>query len=168
LPILQSLHSLTKLDYVKSIQINQIPRLHKDKGIQSVVIELSMKSSQALNHFPEIRRLITKPEGMNIYVDGNIATLYDTQLATKQDLAHAEVIGLPIALIILMFIFGTVWAALLPLTIGIMSVSLTLGLTYYLTGTYSLSNFLPNIVMMLGLAIGVDYALFLVSRFREE
>jgi putative drug exporter of the RND superfamily len=166
--ILQSLHSLTKLDYVKSIQINQIPRLHKDKGIQSVVIELSMKSSQALNHFPEIRRLITKPEGMNIYVDGNIATLYDTQLATKQDLAHAEVIGLPIALIILMFIFGTVWAALLPLTIGIMSVSLTLGLMYYLTGTYSLSNFLPNIVMMLGLAIGVDYALFLVSRFREE
>lgn len=166
--ILQSLHPLNKLDYIKNIQINQTPRLKKKKGIQSVVVELSLKSPQALNHFTEVRRLITQPVGMNVYIDGNIATLYDTQRAIKQDLAHSEIIGLPIALIVLLFIFGTFWAALLPLMIGIMSVSLTLGLTYYLTGTYSLSNFLPNIVMMLGLAIGVDYALFLVSRFREE
>ncbi|MDN3019958.1 MMPL family transporter [Paenibacillus sp. BSR1-1] len=69
---------------------------------------------------------------------------------------------------VLLFIFGTIWAAILPLIIGIFSVSLTLGITYFITGYYSISNFLPNIVMMLGLAIGVDYALFFVSRFREE
>ncbi|MDR7000279.1 MMPL family transporter [Neobacillus niacini] len=166
--ILQSLNPLKKKDYVERIQLNQTSRLHYEKGIQLVVVELNLKSSDALNHFPEIRKLIVKPPGMKTYVDGDTATLYDIQRATKQDMHHSEMIGLPVALLVLLFIFGTVWAALIPLIIGMMSVSLTLGMTYFLSDFYSLSNFLPNIVMMLGLAIGVDYALFLVSRFREE
>lgn len=166
--ILQSLNKVKRLDYVKSVHINMTPRLTTRKGIQSVVVELNLKASDALKHFSEIRRLISSPFGMNMYVDGETATLNDIQQATKHDMAHSEKIGIPIALVVLLFIFGTVGAALLPLIIGIMSVSLTLGITYFLTGYYSLSNFLPNIVMMLGLAIGVDYALFLVSRFREE
>ena len=166
--ILQSLEPLVKKKYVEQITINQTPRLKGDKGIQSAVVELNLKKSKAVNQFPEIKKLIVAPEKMNTFVDGEIATLYDIQRATKQDMAHSEIIGLPVALVVLLFIFGTVWAALLPLVIGMISVSLTLGITYYLTGFHSLSNFLPNIVTMLGLAIGVDYALFLVSRFREE
>ncbi|WHY89275.1 MMPL family transporter [Neobacillus cucumis] len=166
--ILHSLEPLAKKDYIKSIKFNQTDRLNNKTGIQAVRVELKLKSSEALNHFPEIRKLITEPEGMKTYVDGDTATLYDIQRATKQDMHHSEMIGLPVALLVLLFIFGSVGAALLPLVIGIMSVSLTLGMTYFLTGSFSLSNFLPNIVMMLGLAIGVDYALFLVSRFREE
>ncbi len=166
--ILQSFDKLKKQKYVEKIQINNTPRLIEDKGIQSVVVELKLNNQEALTNFPEMKKLIGKPPGMDTYVDGEIATIYEVQQATKHDMAHSEMIGLPIALIVLLFIFGTVWAAMLPLLVGMMSVSLTMGLTYYLTGYYSLSNFLPNIVMMLGLAIGVDYALFLVSRFREE
>lgn len=166
--ILQSLAPLKKKDYVERVYINPTPRLKKNKGIQSVIVELNIKRSEAFNYFSEIRRLIDPPAGMKLFVDGETATLFDIQQATKQDMAHSEMIGLPIALFVLLLIFGTVWAALLPLIIGIISVSLTLGITYYLTGFFSLSNFLPNIVTMLGLAIGVDYALFLVSRFREE
>lgn len=59
-------------------------------------------------------------------------------------------------------------AALLPMIVGLMSVTLTLGITYFIAQHQSLSNFLPNMVTMLGLAVGIDYALFLVSRFREE
>ncbi|MFF3024407.1 MMPL family transporter [Gottfriedia sp. NPDC057948] len=166
--ILQSLEKLKKQKYVKNIQINKTPRLVEDNGIQSVVVELKLNNQKALKDFPEMKKLIEKPKGMDTYVDGELATIYEVQHATKHDMAYSEKIGLPIALIVLLFIFGTVWAAILPLLIGMMSVSLTMGITYYLTGYYSLSNFLPNIVMMLGLAIGVDYALFLVSRFREE
>ncbi|OIK15714.1 hypothetical protein BIV60_08140 [Bacillus sp. MUM 116] len=166
--ILQSLLPLKKKDYVERIYFNQTARFTHGKGVQSVIVELKLKSSNALNHFPEIKSLIGKPSGMETYIDGDTATLYDIQRATKQDMHHSEMIGLPVALMVLLFIFGTVWAALIPLVIGIMSVSLSLGLIYYISASYSLSNFLPNIVMMLGLAIGVDYALFLVSRFREE
>ncbi|MCM3118492.1 MMPL family transporter [Neobacillus sp. MER 74] len=166
--IIESLDKLKKQKYVEKIQINKTPRLIVDKGIQSVVVELKLNNEEALNNFPEMKRLIRKPQGMDTYVDGEIATIHEVQLATKHDMAKSEKIGLPIALIVLLFIFGTLWAAILPLLVGLMSVSLTMGITYYLTGYYSLSNFLPNIVMMLGLAIGVDYALFLVSRFREE
>src|SRR4051812_10689790 len=166
--ILQSLDKLNKKDYVGKIEINNTPRKKKDKGIQSVVVPLKLKNREALIHFSEIKRLISHPKGMHTYIDGEIATLHEIQQATKHDMAHSEKIGLPIALFVLLFIFGTVWAAILPLLIGTISVSLTMGITYFLTGYYSLSNFLPNIVMMLGMAIGVDYALFLVSRFREE
>ncbi|MBT2700315.1 MMPL family transporter [Bacillus sp. ISL-40] len=166
--ILHSLDKLKKRNYVEKIHINSTTRLIEDKGIQSVVVELKLKNQEALNHFPEMKRLIGKPQGMDTYVDGEIATTHEVQQATKQDMAHSEKIGLPIALLVLLFIFGTVWAAIPPLLVGIMSVSLALGKIYYLTDYYSFSNFLPNIVMMLGLAIGVDYALFLVSRFREE
>ncbi|PLS03315.1 MMPL family transporter [Neobacillus cucumis] len=166
--ILNSLNALKKKNYVESININQNARLKKDKGIQSVIVKLKLNGPEALDRFPEMRKLIPKPREMDIFIDGSTATLYDVQKATKHDLAKSEMIGLPIALSVLLFIFGTVWAALLPLVIGIVSVSLTLGITYFITGYYSISNFLPNIVMMLGLAIGVDYALFFVSRFREE
>ncbi|MGG1678463.1 MMPL family transporter [Neobacillus sp. NRS-1170] len=166
--ILESLNPLKKKNYVESININQNARLKEDKSIQSVIVKLKLDGPEALDRFPEMRKLIPKPKGMDIFIDGGTATLYDVQKATKHDLAKSEMIGLPIALIVLLFIFGTIWAAILPLVIGIVSVSLTLGITYFITGYYSISNFLPNIVMMLGLAIGVDYALFFVSRFREE
>ena len=105
---------------------------------------------------------------MNVYVTGGPAILHDMQEASKHDIAKSEAIGLPIALIVLLIVFGTLVAALLPMIVGLMSVTLTLGITYFIAQHQSLSNFLPNMVTMLGLAVGIDYALFLVSRFREE
>lgn len=87
--ILQSLAPLEKKDFVDRIYINQTPRRNGKKGIQSVIVELKLKGEEALNHFPEIRRLIVSPAGMKTYVDGETATLYDIQRATKQDMAHS-------------------------------------------------------------------------------
>lgn len=166
--ILDSLTNLKKLPYVGAIKVNDAARLDKGKGIQSVLIELNLSRTNALDKYPEIRSRIHAPQGMKVYVDGGTATLYDIQRATKKDMAKSEMLGLPIALIVLLLIFGTVWAALLPLIVGVMSVTVTLGITYFIARIYSLSNFLPNMVTMLGLAVGIDYALFIVSRFREE
>jgi RND superfamily putative drug exporter len=166
--ILSSLDDLRKLPFVTRIKVNQSERLLARHGIQSIHVELSLDNAKALDKYPEIRSRIHAPEGMKVYVDGGTATLYDIQQATRKDMSKSELWGLPIALVVLLIIFGTFLAAILPLIVGVMSVAVALGITYFIAERYSLSNFLPNLVTMVGLAIGIDYALFIVSRFREE
>ncbi|WP_199624772.1 MMPL family transporter [Paenibacillus alkalitolerans] len=166
--ILDSLAELKNLPYVANISIIETTRLADRNDIQSVLVELTVSRTEALVKYPEFRSLIAAPEGMKVYVNGGTATLYDVQQATKKDMAKSELMGLPIALIVLLLIFGTLWAALLPLIAGVMSVAITLGITYFIAQSYSLSNFMPSMVTMVGLAVGIDYALFVVSRFRDE
>jgi RND superfamily putative drug exporter len=177
--ILKSLNELRKLPYVMDISINQASRLPKVQfngvnshltpdNIQAVNVYISLNADEALDHYTEIKERVHAPVGMDVDVTGGTAILYDMQDASKRDIVKSEVIGLPIAVIVLLIIFGTVLGAMLPLVVGLMSVTVTLGITYFIAQGVSLSNFLPNIVTMLGLAVGIDYALFLVSRFREE
>ncbi|WP_373228860.1 MMPL family transporter [Cohnella sp.] len=166
--ILSSLDELQEVPYVRNVKLNETPRLNERRGVQSVHIELALGKSEALTNYPELRSRIRAPAGMEVFVDGPTAILYDIQQATKKDLTKSEMLGLPVALIVLILIFGTLWAAILPLIVGVMSVTVTLGATYFFAEKYSLSNFMPNMVTMIGLAIGIDYALFVVSRFREE
>ncbi|MET3698989.1 RND superfamily putative drug exporter [Bacillus oleivorans] len=166
--IIESLENLKTQPYITNIQVNPTPRLTEEKGIQSVIVKINLNNQESLEVYPELREMITAPQGMELFIDGGTATLYEIQQATKHDLVKAELIGIPIALIVLLIIFGTVGAALLPVFVGMVSVSVTLGTTYFISYHFDVSNFLPNIVMMLGLALGIDYALFVVSRFREE
>jgi RND superfamily putative drug exporter len=177
--ILKSLDELRKLPYVMDISINQASRLPNVQfvggdshltpdHIQAVNVYISLNADEALDHYAEIKERVHAPVGMHVDVTGGTAILYDMSDASKKDIVKSEVIGLPIAVIVLLIIFGTVLGAILPLVVGLMSVTVTLGITYFIAQGVSLSNFLPNIVTMLGLAVGIDYALFLVSRFREE
>lgn len=166
--IMSSLENLRSLPYVQQIAVNETPRTYFHPRLQSVRVELDLPQAEALDRYPEIRNAIRAPYGMKVQVDGAIATLYDIQRATKKDLAKSEMLGLPVALLVLLLIFGSVWAAMLPLAAGVMSVAVTLGASYFIAQQVQLSNFLPNMVTMIGLAIGIDYALFVVSRFREE
>lgn len=166
--ILNSLKPLEELPYVAGIAINPATRVAGHDHIQSVNVFLKLTTDEALDKFTEIKAKITAPDGMKVDITGGPPILHDMQVATKKDIVKAEVIGLPIALLVLLLIFGTVLGALLPLIVGLASVTTTLGITYFIAQGYSLSNFLPNMVTMLGLAVGIDYALFMVSRFREE
>lgn len=166
--IKSSLTNIKKLPYVKAIKLNNASRLNHRKDVQSFIVELNLTNNEALDQFPKIRRMIQVPAHMSLYADGSTATLYDTQKATKKDLSKSETIGLPIALIVLVLIFGTIFAAILPIIMGLMSVTVTLAITSFIANYLSLSNFMPNMVSMIGLAVGIDYALFIVSRFREE
>jgi RND superfamily putative drug exporter len=166
--ILDSLNSLKKLPYVQSVTFSTTPRVEGHLDVQTVIVGLKLNTDSALEQYPEIKRTIKPPVGMKVFVSGGPAILYDMQQASKSDIMKSEVIGLPIALLVLLVVFGTLVGAVLPLVVGLISVTTTLGITYFIAGHYSLSNFLPNMVTMLGLAVGIDYALFLVSRFREE
>jgi putative drug exporter of the RND superfamily len=88
---------------------------------------------------------------------------------SEQDLQRGEFqVGLPAALIILLLVFGAVVAGLLPLVLALVSIPVTLGLSALVGQVWSLSFFLINMVTAMGLALGIDYSLFVVSRYREE
>lgn len=167
--IINSLDTLVHLPYVEGIEFSKASRTENaSSGVQTVNVMMNVPIEEALQYYEEIRGTIQPPEGMHVYITGGMAALYDLQEASKSDIVKAELIGLPLALIVLLLVFGTIVGALLPLVVGLMSVTTTLGIVYFIAQQHSLSNFLPNLVTMLGLAVGIDYALFITSRFREE
>ncbi|MEP7065700.1 MAG: MMPL family transporter, partial [Gemmatimonadota bacterium] len=98
---------------------------------------------------------------------GNAALNYDVRLTSASDAASAERRVLPLVLLLLVIVFGSVVAALLPVTIGTLAIALSLGAAVLINDYWPLAILLRNIVSMLGLGVGVDYALLTVSRFRE-
>ncbi|HVW45923.1 MAG TPA: efflux RND transporter permease subunit [Solirubrobacterales bacterium] len=81
---------------------------------------------------------------------------------------HDELIALPILLIVLLLVFRSPVAAAIPLGFGAVTVLASRGVLYFLTGWFSIDAFALTVCTMIGLALGVDYALLMVSRFREE
>lgn len=103
-----------------------------------------------------------------ITLTGGAAFEKDINAASQRDLMTAEAIGLPIAIIVLLFAFGTVVASIVPLIVGIVTVVSSFGILTILGGQVDLSIFVLNIIPMLGLALSIDFALLFISRYREE
>jgi uncharacterized membrane protein YdfJ with MMPL/SSD domain len=104
-----------------------------------------------------------------VSVTGDKTLDYDFDLLSQEDLENGELkFGLPAALIILLLVFGAVVAGLVPLLMAIVSIVVALGLTALLAQQFELSVFVVNMLTGMGLALGIDYSLFVVSRYREE
>jgi uncharacterized membrane protein YdfJ with MMPL/SSD domain len=88
--------------------------------------------------------------------------------ASQQDLMKAELIGVPIAFLVLLFSFGSLLASILPIINGALSVISTMGILYFIGDYMPLSIFVLNVTPMIGLALSIDFALLFVNRFREE
>jgi putative drug exporter of the RND superfamily len=129
---------------------------------------LDVDPDTARAYVERFRAALRPPPGFAVDVTGPPAVFEDIQLATSADLRRAESIGIPAALLVLALAFGTAVAAAIPLVVGGVAVLATLGLLWMLAHQVPLSIFVLNIATMLGLGVGVDYALLAVSRFREE
>ena len=105
--------------------------------------------------------------GLTLRWTGEIALNYDLRKASAAQARDAERKILPITALLLIIAFGAVAAALLPVLAGAVSISLALGGAVLLTHFWPLSLLLQNVVAMLGLGLGIDYALLVVGRFRE-
>jgi RND superfamily putative drug exporter len=101
-------------------------------------------------------------------VTGGPAGDYDVNAWSASGGDHAEKRALPLTLIILMVAFGTLVAAGLPFVMGLATTTVSLGLAFILAELVPVSNLLSNVVTMVGLAIGIDYSLLMVTHFREE
>jgi len=105
----------------------------------------------------------------SVAVTGDQTLDYDFNLLSQEDLEKGELqFGLPAALIILLLVFGAVVAGLIPLLMAVVSIVVALGLTALLAQPFELSIFIVNMLTGMGLALGIDYSLFVVSRYREE
>ncbi|MDA4108863.1 MMPL family transporter [Mycolicibacterium holsaticum] len=105
---------------------------------------------------------------VKLYVIGQGALGAAASQATKHDIAQAERWNLPIVLIILLAVFGSLAAAAMPLLLGICTVVVTMGLVYLLSMVTTMSVFVTSTVSMFGIAVAIDYSLFILMRFREE
>ncbi|MBW0016303.1 MAG: MMPL family transporter [Mycobacterium sp.] len=105
---------------------------------------------------------------VRLYVIGQGALSAAAAANTKHDIAKAEEWNLPIILIVLLAVFGSLAAAAIPLTLGVCTVVVTMGMVYLLSMFTTMSVFVTSTVSMFGIALAVDYSLFILMRFREE
>jgi uncharacterized membrane protein YdfJ with MMPL/SSD domain len=103
-----------------------------------------------------------------IHLVGQQAFWSGLQDVSKTDLEKAEAAGFPIVFIVLLAVFGSVAAALLPLSLGFLAVILTGAVVFFLSQAMQMSIFVTNMASLLGIGVAVDYSLFILARYREE
>jgi RND superfamily putative drug exporter len=106
--------------------------------------------------------------GFEIMTVGDASLNEEINRITEEDLARGEGIGAGVAFLILLVVFGALVAALVPLMLAILAIGIASGLAALVSQVSELSFFVTNIITMIGLAVGIDYALFVVDRYREE
>jgi RND superfamily putative drug exporter len=106
--------------------------------------------------------------GFEVLIAGNASMGEDFQKTAESDLQTGEMFGIPIALIILALVFGALVASLLPIVLAIVAIFLAVGVSAVIGQQWQLSFFVTNVITMIGLAVGIDYTLFVISRYREE
>jgi uncharacterized membrane protein YdfJ with MMPL/SSD domain len=107
--------------------------------------------------------------GFSVVMTGEGTLDKDFNELSQHDLKSGELqVGLPAALIVLLLVFGSVVAGLVPLAMAMISIVVALGLCAVIAGIFTLSVFFINMLTGMGLALGIDYSLFVVSRYREE
>jgi len=109
-----------------------------------------------------------KPSWLSANVTGQDAVNADLANISQKSLLRAEAIGFPVALVVLVFVFGAMVAAGLPLLVGLLAILFTLAGAFLLGHFVPVSIFVENIASMIGLGVGIDYSLFAVSRYRYE
>jgi len=110
----------------------------------------------------------TAQAGVTTYLAGQPTVWAGMQELSKKDLAKAEAGGFPIVAIILLVVFGSLAAAVLPLALGFVSVIVTGALIYFISLQMETSVFVTNMASMIGIGVAIDYSLFILARYREE
>ena len=143
----------------------------KDRHTTIMKVELATSTDQAMNHLDGVYRVVAQADARPRFeaaVTGAAAMYKDAQDLSHKDLRRGEAIGIPVALVILVLVFGALVAAGLPLVLSIFSIIVGLAITVLIGQVFELSVFALNILTATGLAVGIDYSLFIVSRYREE
>jgi putative drug exporter of the RND superfamily len=132
------------------------------------LIGLDLPAEEAQREVPMFRAALGEAQDLDVLVAGAPAFYADIETVSQRDLRRAELIAFPFAMAALLFVFGSVVAASVPLAVGGAGVVAILVTIYGLAHQTDLSIFVLNLATMLGLGLAVDYSLFVTSRFREE
>jgi putative drug exporter of the RND superfamily len=138
------------------------------KDVVTATIVSSLDPAEAKGHTDAMRKAAGSIPGARTYVTGQSAIEHDLDPVMSNDLKVGELyIAIPIAMAILIFVFGTL-AFLLPFLLAAAAIPVTLGFLWIFANFMELSTYLTNLVMLIGLGIAVDYSLLMVYRYREE
>ncbi len=132
-----------------------------DGSVESLVPALHQRAKslqeQLRNRYPAVKIELTGETPLN----------FDIRKASADDVRHGEIVVIPVTLVLLLVAFGSLVAAVIPVVIGQLAIATTLAIAGLLARHWHLSILVQNLATMLGLGLGIDYALLMVSRFRE-
>ncbi len=167
------LNSLQKVEGITSISYfgnsSNFPSFSKELHSSLALIQLNTENlAKAFEITKQIQEILPKEGLLAYYLTGVPAIELAFLETAKQDTKRAELYGLPLSLVILVIAFGALVAASLPILVALMSISISFATLFLLGQFLDISAFVQTVVTMLGLATGIDYALLMVNRFREE
>ncbi len=149
------------------------PTLVSSKGRMTTIMPLVMTGSfeEAVENVPDVLHVVEEADGKDgfrVLMVGDASTAHDNNELAETDLRRGERIGIPVALVILVILFGTIAAALMPIGLSIMCIIVAMGLAALIGQSFELVLFVTLMIIMIGLAVGIDYSLVIVSRYRDE
>jgi uncharacterized membrane protein YdfJ with MMPL/SSD domain len=131
------------------------------------LVALADPTGVARDYYAELRGLVVS-DTLTVVATDDLAVTHDFDAILEKDLQRLETLSLPLVLILLLLVFGTVVAALLPIGVGMLAVIGGVGGVMLLTRFTDVSVYAVNIVTLIGLGVSIDYSLFIVKRYTEE
>ena len=143
------------------------------EGRQTTIIPFTMAGDfdDATSNIADVVEVVetaNPPAGIEVLITGQATVGKDFLEVGQEGIEKGETFGVPMALIILALVFGTLVAAMLPVILAFASIFVALGAAALIGQVFALSFFVTHIIFMIGLAVGIDYSLFYTSRFQEE
>src|ERR1700716_850634 len=132
-----------------------------------VVVALKDDSPKAQSYINQVVGEV-HPGSLSVVATGQVPINLAFKGALESDLNQAELVALPVTLLLLVLIFASIVAALLPVGVGLLAIAGGVGGTLFLAHVTNVSQYAMNVVTLIGLAVAIDYSLFVVNRFRDE
>jgi uncharacterized membrane protein YdfJ with MMPL/SSD domain len=137
-------------------------------GVVYGSILTTLDLADAKGYTDDIRHALRAPAGVTAYVSGQPAIQRDLDPIFSRDLQRGESIAVPIALAVLLAVFGLSLAATIPFLFAAATITGTLGIVFIIAHHLTMATYVTNLVQLIGLGIAIDYSLLIVYRFREE
>jgi RND superfamily putative drug exporter len=131
------------------------------------VITLKGDMKRALDAYPKVRPKL-RSDLLTIQCTGHIPFRSDLDIQMEHDLFHAEAISMPLAVLVLLAVFGSLVAATLPVFMGGLAVAGGIAIVFVISRYADIAQYTVNVCSLIGLGVAIDYSLFIVSRYREE
>ena len=150
---------------------NDALRVSPDRRTTIMNFVLAGDFKEATENVEEVIHVVEEAnndDGFRVLIGGDASVAFENGELNAEDLEKGERIGIPVALIILLALFGAVVATLLPLGLAIVAIIIALAAVGIIGQAFELIFFVTMMITMIGLAVGIDYSLLIVSRFREE
>ena len=142
-----------------------------DRGTTIIPFIMAGDYDDATSNISDVIKIVEEANdggAVQVLITGQATVGEAFQEIAQEGLERGEIFGEPIVLVILVLVFGALVAAFVPLLLAIVSIVVALGVATVVGQVFALSFFVVNIMFMIGLAVGIDYSLFVVARYREE